>query len=169
MDLIPLSLKPYGTGKKRAKGFSRGELEKAGFNLRDAKTLGLPFDRRRKTVHEWNVKMLLEYKSKMTETKSLKKETKVREGKAREAKAVKVKPEKVKSEKTKPEKTESKGTPIAEIKGVGPKTAEKFINAGIDTVEKLLEHSVEELAEKTGISSKKLSKIIENARMLSVA
>lgn len=53
-------------GKQRhGKGFSRGELRKAGLSLKDALRLGFPVDPRRRTAHEENVeaiKTLLESK-----------------------------------------------------------------------------------------------------------
>lgn len=45
--------------KKLGRGFSLGELERAGISLREARKLGIHVDRRRRTVHEWNVQALL--------------------------------------------------------------------------------------------------------------
>jgi ribosomal protein L13E len=43
-------------GKQRfGRGFSRGELKKAGSSLKEAVKLGLPVDDKRKTVHDENV------------------------------------------------------------------------------------------------------------------
>jgi len=43
-------------GKQRfGKGFSPGELKKAGLSLKDALRLGLPVDSKRKTAHEENI------------------------------------------------------------------------------------------------------------------
>ncbi len=44
------------------RGFSLGELKEAGLSLRDAKKLGIYVDRRRKTVHPWNVEALKKVK-----------------------------------------------------------------------------------------------------------
>ena len=46
---------------------------------------------------------------------------------------------------------------LANIPGVGPKTLEKFGNVGIERVQDLIGFKSEELAEKTGISLKKIS------------
>ncbi len=54
-------------------------------------------------------------------------------------------------------------TPIAEIPGVGEKTAEKLAEAGITTLGELLEKSAEELAELPGIGEKTAEKILEAA------
>jgi len=48
-------------GLRVGKGFSIGELKAAGLNLEEAKILGLWIDKRRRSVHEWNVKVLKEY------------------------------------------------------------------------------------------------------------
>jgi large subunit ribosomal protein L13e len=46
-------------GKTRSgKGFSQEELKKAGLNPAEAKKLEIPLDKRRKTVHDRNVKAL---------------------------------------------------------------------------------------------------------------
>lgn len=46
------------SGKKRmGRGFSRGELKKAGINFNQALHIGLPVDVRRRTMHDKNVKL----------------------------------------------------------------------------------------------------------------
>ena len=45
---------------RRGRGFSRGELRKAGINIRQALRAGFPVDVRRRTVHEENVKVAQE-------------------------------------------------------------------------------------------------------------
>ena len=47
-------LKPDGK-KRSGKGFSKGEVKKAGLNPVDARKMGLPVDPRRRTVHDENV------------------------------------------------------------------------------------------------------------------
>jgi large subunit ribosomal protein L13e len=49
--------------KRVGRGFSLGELERAGISIEEAKKLGIYIDRRRKSVHEWNVNALLRLKS----------------------------------------------------------------------------------------------------------
>ena len=50
--------------QRRGKGFSTEELEKAGLTLGDAKKLEVPVDKRRSTVHDWNVEVLKAYAQK---------------------------------------------------------------------------------------------------------
>ncbi|HYB52365.1 MAG TPA: transcription termination factor NusA [Thermoanaerobaculia bacterium] len=55
-------------------------------------------------------------------------------------------------------------TPVAEIAGIGEKTAEKLVEAGVATLGDLLDKSAEELAEIPGIGEKSAEKILEAAR-----
>ncbi|MFP3985718.1 MAG: ribosomal protein L13e [Candidatus Bathyarchaeia archaeon] len=43
--------------KRAARGFSKGELKKAGMSSKQALHLGLPTDVRRRTIHEENVEL----------------------------------------------------------------------------------------------------------------
>ena len=54
--------------------------------------------------------------------------------------------------------------PVAEITGIGEKTAEKLAEAGITTLGDLLEKSAAELAEIEGIGEKSAEKILAAAR-----
>ncbi len=47
-----------GKRKRLGRGFSLGELKEAGISLTEAKRIGIPVDRRRKTVHAWNIEAL---------------------------------------------------------------------------------------------------------------
>jgi N utilization substance protein A len=51
------------------------------------------------------------------------------------------------------------GTPLAELKGVGPKTMEKLEAAGVTSVEKLADMTPEQLVEIPGIGEKMVEKI----------
>jgi N utilization substance protein A len=51
------------------------------------------------------------------------------------------------------------GTPLSELKGVGPKTIEKLEAAGISSVEKLADMTPEQLIEIPGIGEKMVEKI----------
>ena len=55
---------------REGRGFSLGELQKAGISIQEAKRLKIRIDKRRKSVHEENVKVLKEYVEKVrTESK----------------------------------------------------------------------------------------------------
>jgi large subunit ribosomal protein L13e len=70
-------------GKQRlGKGFSRGELRKAGLSLKEALKLKIPVDSRRRTVHEENVKII---KSFLGTKKAASKLKKVRKSKVKQA------------------------------------------------------------------------------------
>ncbi|MCX8153482.1 MAG: ribosomal protein L13e [Candidatus Bathyarchaeota archaeon] len=52
-------------GRQRSgRGFSLQELKQAGLNVAEAKRLGFPVDKRRKTMHEQNVNVLKDYMAK---------------------------------------------------------------------------------------------------------
>ena len=52
---------PVDPGTRPGRGFSLGELREAGLTPEKARKLGIYVDKRRKTVHEWNVKALKDY------------------------------------------------------------------------------------------------------------
>jgi large subunit ribosomal protein L13e len=52
-------------GKQRSgKGFSSGELKKAGLDKTEARKIGLPVDQRRATAHDENVEVIKAYAEK---------------------------------------------------------------------------------------------------------
>jgi ribosomal protein L13E len=53
----PKVLKKHGK-QRCGKGFSREELKKTGLTVKDALTLKIPVDPKRKTAHEGNVKAI---------------------------------------------------------------------------------------------------------------
>jgi large subunit ribosomal protein L13e len=54
----PLVRSPGLRKLREGKGFSVGELRAAGLTLKEAEDLGLRVDRRRMSVHSWNVELL---------------------------------------------------------------------------------------------------------------
>jgi len=45
-------------GKRKGKGFSRNEINNAGLTRGDVKRLHIPYDKRRKSLHSWNIEKL---------------------------------------------------------------------------------------------------------------
>jgi len=46
------------SGKRKGKGFSKKELTEANINIKYVKLLNIPYDKRRKTSHSWNIENL---------------------------------------------------------------------------------------------------------------
>ena len=67
------------------------------------------------------------------------------------------------------EASKRRQTPVGEIEGIGEKTAERLVEAGVATLGDLLEKSAAELAELPGIGEKSAEKILEAARALESA
>jgi len=63
-------LGPIDPGLRPGRGFSIGELKQVGLTPKMAMQLGLYVDRRRKSVHPWNVEALREYLEKLKSLKS---------------------------------------------------------------------------------------------------
>ena len=64
-DIFPIVKKPklikYGgidPGVRRGRGFSIGELRAVGLDIPSARKLGIPVDKRRRSVHQWNIERL---------------------------------------------------------------------------------------------------------------
>jgi len=58
----PILLKNRGISKnlRYGRGFSVSEIKKAGLNIEKAKSMGIPIDVRRRSCHEWNIRILQE-------------------------------------------------------------------------------------------------------------
>jgi hypothetical protein len=61
--LLPIELSPQAfvkcyRGRRRGKSFSREEITEAGISMKAAKNLHIPYDKRRKSSHAWNVENL---------------------------------------------------------------------------------------------------------------
>ncbi len=66
--LTPILRKDAGKKPRRriGRGFSKGELEAVGLDFKKALKMGIPIDKRRKTVHEWNIEKLRNFLSSKT-------------------------------------------------------------------------------------------------------
>ncbi|MHA1772196.1 MAG: ribosomal protein L13e [Candidatus Thorarchaeota archaeon] len=60
---IPMVKSPENAKWRPGRGYSKGELEKAGLTVRAARRAGYPVDVRRKSVHPENVKILQDIRS----------------------------------------------------------------------------------------------------------
>jgi large subunit ribosomal protein L13e len=60
-------LGPLEPGLREGRGFSLGELKEAGLTPERAKKLGIYVDKRRKTVHPWNVEALRNFLERLKE------------------------------------------------------------------------------------------------------
>lgn len=170
-DLKPMVRIPGGaSGVREGRGFSLGELKEANVTLHDAKRIGLRVDMRRRSVHKENVESLKSFIKELQKAgkaaEKAEKKKKVEE--AAEEEREKVKGKKVKEEPSEmvPEEAPEEGTPLTTLKGLGPKTAEKLKEVGIESVEELAEEDAEILSEATGISVQKLSSWINDAKEL---
>ncbi len=67
------------------------------------------------------------------------------------------------------EASRRKQTPVAEIPGIGEKTAERLTQAGVVTLADLLEKTTETLAEIPGLGQKSAEKLLEAARAFETA
>ena len=52
-------------GLRQGRGFSIREIEEAGLDLEKAKRIRIPIDVRRRSCHEWNVRVLKELLARM--------------------------------------------------------------------------------------------------------
>ena len=150
----------------------------AGLSEEDVETLSLHFDRRRKTVHPFNIELLKKMKEEamkavpevgeappIEETKMPHKEKPVvKKEKPKEKKEKKPEEKKAKKE-TKVEK-KGKGVPLTELKGVGKKKAEEFTSAGIKDIEDLLTCNPARIAGKTSFSEEYIAKLKKEAESL---
>jgi predicted flap endonuclease-1-like 5' DNA nuclease len=60
----------------------------------------------------------------------------------------------------------AKETPLSEVKGVGPKRAQKLKRAGIKSAESLAKHSHKELAKKLNLAPSQARSIVQNAQKI---
>lgn len=146
---------------KEGKGFSLPEIKEAGKSVQLLKQLGIPIDFFRRSSHAWNVDQLKDLKAPKTKKKkkrewvpaehkpkpkpkpqreplAFKKEEKVEEKKKPKKKA----PKKKEKKEAVPE---SEKIPLTELMGLGPATADKFKELGVDSVQELMKEDPAEL------------------------
>jgi predicted flap endonuclease-1-like 5' DNA nuclease len=179
-----------GVGYREGSGFSLAEIAASGKSIVQIKNLKLKIDYFRKSAHKENIELLKTVK--ITEKKGKKKK-----GYVPKEKRDKIKPKikKKTPEKTelppaeepiiekkqkvkasspkkikvkKPEKeAEIEEIPLTSLSGLGPATAQKFIDVGVKSVEQLCEEVPEELAQLIpGCSEDKISKWVEEGKKL---
>ena len=132
---------------RRARGFSRKELEAAGLTVNDALWMRLPVDTKRKSEHEDNIAILLSIMQRLEIEP--------------EAEAVEQRPVEVPEEDAGIEEVG-----VEDIPGIGPKTAENLRSAGYLCAGDLCKADVAKLSEVKGISKKSATEIIEKAKNL---
>ncbi len=59
--LRPLARSPLSRKIRVGKGFSKGEITAAGLTLDRAEELGIPVDKRRKSIHKENIELLKDF------------------------------------------------------------------------------------------------------------
>jgi predicted flap endonuclease-1-like 5' DNA nuclease len=176
----PTVYKP--SGMREGKGFTLKEFIEAGLTEKDVLKLMLPFDRRRKTTHSFNIELLKKMKEEagkvtevMPEIKEVREEPELKEAaptpkrKAGKPKEKKEKKPVEKSTEKKEEKVTAKkgeGVPLTELKGVGEKKAQEFAHAGIKDVDDLLSCDPVKVAGKTSFSEEYIIKLKKEAEKI---
>lgn len=181
-----------GKGFREGSGFSLAEIAASGKSVKQIKDLKLKIDYFRKSAHKQNIELLKT--AKLNQKKGKKKKDYVPKEKRVKAKPkikkktpvktelppaeepiiekkqkVKASPiKKVKVKKPEPEKeAEVEEIPLTNLSGLGPATAKKFIEVGVQSVEQLCKEVPEELTNLIpGCSEKKISKWIEEGKEL---
>lgn len=186
---IPMVKSPSKDSHLReGKGFSLDEIREAGKSIELLNALKVKIDYFRKSSHKENIeklKTIEEPKKKGKKRESfVRKEKKRTPFKPKTAKPkrkrtpkpkvvakkpkIKEKPKVIKKEKKIPEKkvtVEKLGIPLTELTGLGPTTANKFSELGVNTIEELSKEKAEELALLIkGVSEERLKDWIEQAK-----
>ncbi|MHA1148891.1 MAG: ribosomal protein L13e [Promethearchaeota archaeon] len=184
-EKIIATVKSPGKGNyiRKARGFSLKEIIEAGKNIYLLKQLGIDIDYRRKSSYNSNVdalKKLRAPKDKKTKKKKkrdwIPKEQRMKPKKAKKKVAPKKKPKKKPvAKKAEPEKVKLKKEkitppisdkmPLTELSGLGPATAKKFEELGVDCVQELIKEKPGELAMLIkGCSEERIGKWIEEGK-----
>lgn len=173
---------------RNGRGFSLPEIKKAEKSVSLLRELNIQVDFHRKSLYDTNVKLLKSLKP--ASKKRKKKEPFVLKEKKRTefkpeterpkakkptkkptpkpvSKPATVKKEKAKEKSVKKQKEKLDKIPLTELSGLGPTTAKKFQELGIDSVEVLIKEVPEELAPLVkGCSVDRIKKWIEEGSQL---
>ena len=137
--------------ERKGRGFSHRELEAAGLTFDDALWIGIPVDKKRKSMHEENIETLVEILAQAGAEEEIFEES---EAPAKAAPKKEVAPE------------EDIGVALEDIPGVGPKTAERLREAGYVCAGDICQADVDELSAIKGISKKSAEELIDKAKGL---
>jgi len=150
--------------KRIGRGFSLSEIKKSGKSIESLKRAEIKIDYSRKSAHQENIDVLkkltlpAEKKEKRKPfTPKDKKRTEFKAKDKKKAKPVKkklpVKKKPIEKPKAKPkvkapekEAPKDEKIPLTSLSGLGPATAKKFEELGVDCVEELVQETAEEIA-----------------------
>ncbi len=139
--------------ERKGRGFSLRELEAAGLTFDDALGIGIPVDKKRKSLHEENIETLVEILTLAREEEEI-------IGESQESAPAKAAPKKEVAP------AEDIGVALEDIPGVGPKTAERLREAGYVCAGDICQADVDELSSVKGISKKSAGELINKAKGL---
>ena len=186
-QIISIVKSPSKSRKERkGSGFSLPEIKKAGKSIEEIKILKIKIDYFRKSIHDENIEKLKNLKKlpkkEKPRTPFVQKEKKRTEFKPKITKIKKTTPKRViKKEKVIPKEKPTKpeieiieratepieGIPLTELTGLGPTTAKKFNELGVNTIEDLVQEDPIELATLVkGVSEDRINKWIEEANAI---
>jgi predicted flap endonuclease-1-like 5' DNA nuclease len=173
---------------REGNGFSLNEIREAKKSIELLKALNIKIDYFRKSSHKENIEKLKSIE--VPKKKGKKREPFIRKEKKRtpfkpekpkikrapkpkivaKKPKVKEKPKAIKKEKEIPKKEviiEKLGTPLTQLPGLGPATAKKFSEIGVNSIEELCKEKPEELALLIkGVSEERLKDWIEQGKQM---
>ena len=140
IDAEPMVKSPKDLQPRKGRGFTKSELVAAELNIKEARSMGLMVDIRRKTHHEENVELLKKYVADMEKfVEALMAE-----------------------EDAKPDASDSIAQ-LASLKAVRKDEAETLVGAGIASLEDLAYCDIEKVTKKTGIPIDRLTAMVTAA------
>jgi hypothetical protein len=140
IDAKPVVKSPKDLHPRKGRGFTKSEIVAAELNIKEARDMGLMVDLRRKTHHEENVELLKKYVVDMEKFV----EALMAEDDAR------------------PDVSDGI-TELAALRAVKKSEAEILVGAGIKSIEDLAYCDIQKVANKTGISTDRLTAMVTAA------